>query len=74
MFRAICFIVLLGSALAEEPLDVLVKAASSFSATIGQQLQMFERDPSAQESAQKTIGYAAAKTAYFEALRRRCRN
>jgi hypothetical protein len=60
---------LLASALAEEPLDALVKSASSFSAAIGQQLQMLEHDPSAHEFAQKTIGYAAAKTAYFEALR-----
>jgi hypothetical protein len=69
MFRAICFLVFLGSALAEEPLDVLVKAASSFSAAIGQQLQMLERDPSVQEFAEKTTGYATAKAAYFEALR-----
>ena len=69
MFRAICCFVLLGSALAEEPLDVLVKAASRFSAAIVQQLQMLERDPSLEEFAEKTIGYAAAKTAYFEALR-----
>ena len=69
MFRAICFFVLLTSALAEGPLDVLVKSASSFSAAIGQQLQMLEHDPSAHEFAQKTIGYAAAKTAYFQALR-----
>ena len=39
MFPAICFFVLLGSALAEEPLDVLVKAASSFSAAIVQQVK-----------------------------------
>jgi hypothetical protein len=69
MFRAICFFVLLASALAEEPLDVLARAASSFSAAIVQQLQMLERDPSAQEFAEKTVAYAAAKTAYFEALR-----
>ena len=69
MFRAICFFVLLASALAEEPLDVLVKSASNFSAAIGQQLQMLEHDPSAHEFAQTTVSYAAAKTAYFEALR-----
>jgi hypothetical protein len=69
MFRTICFLLLLGSALAEEPLDVLVKSATSFSAAIGQQLQMLQRDPSPREFAQKTINYATAKTAYFEALR-----
>jgi hypothetical protein len=50
-------------------LDVLVNAAASFSATIQQQLETLQSDPSAAELAEKTIDYAEAKTAYFNALR-----
>jgi len=50
-------------------LDVLVNAASSFSVTIGQQLQMLRSNPSIAVFAEKTIDYAEAETAYFEGLR-----
>src|SRR5271166_5060110 len=50
-------------------LDVLVNAAASFSATIQQQLEMLQSDPSPAELAEKTIDYAKAKAAYFKALR-----
>jgi hypothetical protein len=50
-------------------LDVLVIAAASFSATIQQQLEMLQSNPSPAEIAEKTIDYAEAKAAYFEALR-----
>jgi hypothetical protein len=50
-------------------LDVLVNAAASFSATIQQQLETLRSGPSPAELAEKTINYAEAKTAYFNALR-----
>src|SRR5271166_4082354 len=50
-------------------LDVLVNEAASFSATIQQQLEMLQSDPSPAELAEKMIDYAEAKTAYFKALR-----
>jgi hypothetical protein len=69
MFRAIVFLGLITSAFASETLDVLVNAAASFSATIQQQLEMLQSDPSPAKIAEKTIDYAEAKAAYFKALR-----
>ena len=69
MFRAIVFFDLTTSAFAGATLDVLVNAAASFSATIQQQLEVLQSNPSPSEFAEKTIDYAEAKTAYFEALR-----
>ena len=69
MFRAIVFFGLITSAFASATLDVLVNAAASFSATIQQQLEMLQSNPSPAELAEKTIDYAEAKTAYFKALR-----
>jgi hypothetical protein len=69
MFRATAFLVLITSAFAGATLDLLVNAASSFSATIKQQLEMLQSNPSPAELAEKTIDYAEAKAAYFEALR-----
>jgi hypothetical protein len=46
-----------------------VNAAASFSATIQQQLEMLQSNPSPAELAEKTIDYAESKTAYFNALR-----
>ena len=68
MFRAILVSALISSALGEENLNVLVNAASSFTATIAQQLQMLAHNAPAREFAKKTIDYSEAKTAYFEAL------
>lgn len=48
---------------------MLVNAAASFSATIQQQLEMLQSNPSPAELAEKTIDYAEAKEAYFKALR-----
>jgi hypothetical protein len=62
-----CFIA--SSLAAAENLEILVNAASSFSATLVQQLQMIADDPSPHEFAEKTVDYAEAKAAYFEALR-----
>ena len=69
MFRAIIFFGLTTSVFANATLDVLVNAAASFSATIRQQLEMLQSDPSSAELAEKTIDYAEAKKAYFKALR-----
>jgi hypothetical protein len=69
MFRAIVFFGLITSAFASATLDVLVNAAASFSATIQQQLEMLQSNPSPTELAEKTIVYAEAKEAYFKALR-----
>ncbi|MBV8141125.1 MAG: hypothetical protein JOZ60_03675 [Verrucomicrobia bacterium] len=69
MFRAIVFFGLAASAFASATLDVLVNAAASFSATIQQQLEMLQSNPSPEEIAEKTIDYAEAKEAYFDALR-----
>jgi hypothetical protein len=69
MLRAIVFFGLTTSALASATLDVLVNAAASFSATIQQQLEMLQSNPSPAKFAEKTIDYAEAKTAYFKALR-----
>ena len=69
MFRAIVFFGLITSASASATLDMLVNAATSFSATIQQQLETLRGDPSAAELAEKTTYYAEAKTAYFDALR-----
>jgi hypothetical protein len=69
MFRPIIFFGLITPAFASATLDVLVNAAASFSATIQQQLEMLQSNPSPAELAEKTIDYAEAKAAYFEALR-----
>jgi len=57
------------SAFASATLDVLVNAAASFSATIQQQREMLQSDPSPAGLAEKTIDYAEARAAYFKALR-----
>jgi hypothetical protein len=69
MFRTIVFFGLTTSAFASATMDALVNAAASFSATIQQQLEMLQSNPSPAEFAEKTIDYAEAKTAYFTALR-----
>ena len=66
MFRAIVFFALITAALGSEKLDVLVNAAASFSATIQQQLEMLQSDPSPAEIAEKTIDYAEAKAFWQE--------
>src|SRR5262249_59957411 len=66
---AFAFFSLAVSALAAQNLDVLLNAAASFSVTINQQMQMLHANPSATAFAEKTIDYAEAKAAYFEALR-----
>jgi len=46
MFRAVVFFGLITPAFASATLDVLVNAAASFSATIQQQLEMLQSNPS----------------------------
>jgi hypothetical protein len=69
MFRALVFFGLVRSLFACATLDVLVNAAANYSATIQQQLEKLQSDPSPPEVAERTIGYAEAKTAYFKGLR-----
>jgi hypothetical protein len=69
MLRAIIYLSLTASAIASATLDVLVNAAASFSATIQQQLEMLHSKPSPATIARRTIDYATAKEAYFQALR-----
>jgi hypothetical protein len=63
------FFALATSAFASATLDVLVNAAASFSTAIQQQLEMLQSNPSPAELAEKTVDYAEAKEAYFNALR-----
>ena len=69
MFRAIVFVVLITSAFAGESLDPLLHASRGFSTAIRQQILAINRGPSLLEFVAKTIVYAQAKTAYFDALR-----
>jgi hypothetical protein len=62
------FLSLIASAWANESLDVLVNAAASFSATINQQLEMVQSNPTEAEFVEKTVDYAESKAAYFKAL------
>ena len=66
---ACVFLIFAASASGAPNLDVLVNAASSFSVTIGQQLQMLHSNPPVGVFAEKTIDYAEAESAYFEGLR-----
>jgi hypothetical protein len=69
MFRAIVFFGLITSAFAGESLDPLLHASRGFSTAIRQQILAINRGPSLIEFVAKTIVYAQAKTAYFDALR-----
>jgi hypothetical protein len=64
----VVFLGLIASAWASENLDVLVNAAASFSATINQQLEMVQSNPTGAEFVEKTVDYAESKAAYFKAL------
>jgi len=74
MLRAIVCLGLATSALASEKLDVLVNAAASFSATIQQQLETLQSNPSPAELAEETIEYAEAKRLISRPCGRRCLN
>jgi hypothetical protein len=66
---ACLFLTVAPFAVAGPDLDLLLNAASSFSITIGQQLQMVHSNPSLELFAGKTLDYAEAEAAYFDALR-----
>jgi hypothetical protein len=69
MFRTLVFFGLITSAFAGESLDALLHASRGFSTAIQQQILAIARGPSLIEFVAKTIVYADAKTAYFNALR-----
>jgi hypothetical protein len=68
MLRAVVFLGLITSAFASATLDVLVNAAASFSATIQQQLEMLQSNPSAAELAEKTIELRRSQKSLFQGL------
>ena len=57
------------SVFAGERLNALVTAAQDFSVAIQEQLAAVQSDISATQLVEKTVSYAKAKTAYFNALR-----
>jgi hypothetical protein len=69
MFRIIVFFGLITAAVAGGSLDPLVSASRGFSTAIQQQILAIQRGPSLIEFVAKTIVYADAKAAYFNALR-----
>src|SRR6202035_4043103 len=70
VFRLTVFFALVTSVFAAGTLDALVIAAQGFALAIQQQLVAVQSITTPAELAEKTISYAAAaKTAYYEALR-----
>jgi hypothetical protein len=63
------FFALVTSLFAGERLNALVTAAQDFSVAIQEQLTAVQSDISATQLVEKTVSYAKAKTAYFNALR-----
>ena len=63
------FFALATSLFAGERLNALVTAAQDFSVAIQEQLTAVQSDISATQLVEKTVTYAKAKTAYFNALR-----
>jgi hypothetical protein len=72
-FWRIAFFALGTSLFAGERLNELVTAAQDFSVTIQEQLAAVQSDISATELVERTVSYAKAKTAYFNALRAEAR-
>jgi hypothetical protein len=69
VFRLAAFFALITSVFAAGTLDALVNAAQGFALAIQQQIAAVQSITTPTELAEKTILYAAAKTAYYEALR-----
>ena len=69
MFRVILLFALVTSACGGESLGPLVKASRYFSVAIQHQLAAIRRGPSLIEFVARTIVYAHAKEAYFDAWR-----
>jgi len=68
-FWRIAFFALATSVFAGERLNALVTAAQDFSVAIQRQLAAVQGDISPTELVERTVSYAKAKTAYFNALR-----
>ena len=68
-FWRIAFFAFATSLFASERLNALVTAAQDFSVAIQEQLTAVQSDISATQLVEKTVSYAKAKTAYFNALR-----
>lgn len=60
---------MIASVSASESLNALVNALAGFAAAIVQQLAAVQNEQSPTDFSEKTITYAIAKTAYFNALR-----
>src|SRR5271165_306370 len=69
MFRTIVFFGPITPVFAGESLDPLVSASRGFSTAIQQQILAIQPGPSLIEFVAKTIVYADAKAAYFNAVR-----
>jgi hypothetical protein len=68
-FWSIAFFALGTSLFAGERLNALVTSAQDFSVAIQEQLSAVQSDISATQLVEKTVAYAKAKTAYYNALR-----
>ena len=68
-FWSIAFFTFATSVFAGERLNALVTAARDFSVAIQEQLAAVQGDISPAELVERTVSYAKAKTAYFNALR-----
>ena len=68
-FWSIAFFAFATSVFAGERLTVLVTTAQDFSVAILEQLAAVQSDISATQLGEKTVSYAKAKTAYYNALR-----
>jgi hypothetical protein len=68
-FWSIAFFAFATSVFAGERLNALVTAAQGFSVATQEQLAAVQSDISATQLAEKTVAYAKAKTAYYDALR-----
>jgi hypothetical protein len=68
-FWRIAFFALATSVFASERLTALVTAAQDFSVAIQEQLAAVQSDISATQLVEKTVSYAKARTAYYNALR-----
>ena len=68
-FWSIAFFAFATSVFAGERLNALVTAAQDFSVAIKEQLTAIQSDISATRLVEKTVAYAKAKTAYYNALR-----
>jgi hypothetical protein len=73
-FRLTVFFALITSVFAGGTLDALLNAAKGYAVAIQQQIAAVQSITTPTAFAEKTISYAAAKTAYYQALRARRQN